>query len=58
LGQALGKSGLRPAFSPKFKVAFPKLKFWESLTYHQENLTTKAHRTSGSQAEKERKQDD
>jgi hypothetical protein len=24
----IGKSGL-PAFSPKFKVVFPKLKFWE-----------------------------
>jgi hypothetical protein len=28
--QALGKSGLKPAFSPKAKVAVPKLKFWNS----------------------------
>jgi hypothetical protein len=31
--QALGKSGLKPAFSLKSKVAVPKLKFWNSLTY-------------------------
>jgi hypothetical protein len=31
LGQALEKSGRQPAFSPKFKVAFPKLQFWENL---------------------------
>jgi hypothetical protein len=30
--QALGKSGLKPAFSPKSKVAVPKLEFWNSLT--------------------------
>jgi hypothetical protein len=29
--QALGKSGLKPAFSLKSKVAVPKLKFWNSL---------------------------
>jgi hypothetical protein len=29
--QALGKSGLKPAFSPKSKVAVSKLKFWNSL---------------------------
>jgi hypothetical protein len=29
--QALGKSGLKPAFSPKSKVAVPKLEFWNSL---------------------------
>jgi hypothetical protein len=29
--QPLGKSGLKPAFSPKAKVAVPKLKFWNSL---------------------------
>jgi hypothetical protein len=31
--QALGKSGLKPAFSRKSKVAVPKLKFWNSLNY-------------------------
>jgi hypothetical protein len=31
LGKALEKAVLRPAFSHKSKVAFPKLKFWESL---------------------------
>jgi predicted nucleic acid-binding protein len=30
-GKSFRKSGLKPAFSFKFKVAFPKLKFWESL---------------------------
>jgi hypothetical protein len=29
--QALGKSGLKPAFSLKSKVAVPKLQFWNSL---------------------------
>jgi hypothetical protein len=29
--QALGKSGLKPAFSLKSKVAVPKLEFWNSL---------------------------
>jgi hypothetical protein len=29
--QALGKSGLKPAFSRKSKVAVLKLKFWNSL---------------------------
>jgi hypothetical protein len=29
--QALGKSGLKPAFSLKSKVTVPKLKFWNSL---------------------------
>jgi hypothetical protein len=32
--QAPGKSGLKPAFSLKSKVAVPKLKFWNSLTCH------------------------
>jgi hypothetical protein len=31
--QALGKSGLKPAFSRKSKVAVPKLKFWNSLNF-------------------------
>jgi hypothetical protein len=31
--QALGKCGLKPAFSRKSKVAVPKLKFWNSLKY-------------------------
>jgi hypothetical protein len=38
--QALGKSGLKPAFSRKSKVAVPKLKFWNSLyfPYFEEEL--------------------
>jgi hypothetical protein len=30
-GRGFRKSGLKPAFSNIIKVAFPKLKFWESL---------------------------
>jgi hypothetical protein len=29
--QALGKSGLKPAFFHKSKAAVPKLEFWNSL---------------------------
>jgi hypothetical protein len=32
--QALGKSGLKPAFSRTSKVAVPKLKFWNSLNFY------------------------
>jgi hypothetical protein len=31
------KSGLKPAFSNKIKVALPKLKFWESLKFQKLN---------------------
>jgi hypothetical protein len=30
-GTGFRKSGLKPAFSYKFKVAVPKLNFWDSL---------------------------
>jgi hypothetical protein len=32
-GTGSRKSGLKPAFSIKSKVAVPKLKFWNSLKY-------------------------
>jgi hypothetical protein len=32
LGKALEKAAKSPLFPSKSKVAFPKLKFWESLT--------------------------
>jgi hypothetical protein len=37
-GKGFGKSGLKPAFSPKSKVVFPKLMFWENLDIIDKNV--------------------
>jgi hypothetical protein len=31
MGKSLGKNGPGPAFSCRFKIRFPKPKFWENL---------------------------